>query len=583
MYWRYSIAAISELAETHYVFEQTLVQIQTAMKKQPFTVILFLVVNLLQAQNPLVKQWDYRFGGTRNEVLTSFIQTSDGGFMLGGWSRSDISGDKTQNGWSNDTSDYWVVKLNSSGIKEWDKRFGGIDHDLSPTVYQTRDNGYILGGTSYSDSSGDKTQNNWGFNTSDYWVVKMDSLGNKQWDKRFGGTSAELFSSIEETSDGGYILGGSSESDISGDKTQNCWDPILFADDYWIIKIDSLGNKQWDKRFGGTWVDLLASIKQTTDKGYLLCGNSYSDIGGDKSQNNWGDTIFTQDYWIVKVDSLGNKQWDKRFGGTEEDELYSFSLNYDGGYILGGYSFSDISGDKTQASQGGSDYWIVKIDSLGIKQWDWRFGGTYHEDEMGSIFLTSDNSYLICGTSYSQIGGDKTENNLGAEQMWIVKIDSVGNKTWDKTILTNSHDESSFGVESVNGCYVFANYTSAGIGGEKTQTNWDVTLNWADYWLIKFCDSTIASGLNDAIINSNVLVYPNPFYSQISIVIQKQNLKQATFVIKNVLGQTIFSKQENNLSSNYTKTIDLSFLSKGIYLLDVISGGERTVKKIVKE
>jgi hypothetical protein len=105
------------------------------MKKQTFTLILFSFINLIQAQNPLVKQWDYRYGGTNFDILTSFIHTTDGGFMLAGWSQSDISGDKTQNGWSVDTSDYWIVKLNSSGIQEWDKRFGGINYEFASAIY----------------------------------------------------------------------------------------------------------------------------------------------------------------------------------------------------------------------------------------------------------------------------------------------------------------------------------------------------------------------------------------------------------------------------------------------------------------
>src|SRR5204863_32675 len=146
--------------------------------------------------------------------------------------------------------------------------------------------------------------------------------------------------------------------------------------DYWIVKTDSIGNKQWDKDFGGTNNDELFSIQQTADGGYILGGCSVSGISGDKTQVNWGDI----DYWIVKTDSLGNKQWDKDFGGTSDDFLYSMQQTADGGYILGGISSSGISGDKTQVTWGNSDYWIVKTDSLGNKQWDKDFGGTVTEE-----------------------------------------------------------------------------------------------------------------------------------------------------------------------------------------------------------
>ncbi len=115
--------------------------------------------------------------------------------------------------------------------------------------------------------------------------------------------------------------------------------------------------KQWDKRFGGTDVDPLYSLQQTTDGGYILGGYSVSGIGGDKTEDSRG----YWDYWIVKTDANGVKQWDKRFGGSDYDQLNSLQQTTDGGYILGGWSYSGIGGDKTEDSRGGSDYWIVKL------------------------------------------------------------------------------------------------------------------------------------------------------------------------------------------------------------------------------
>ncbi|HYV95355.1 MAG TPA: T9SS type A sorting domain-containing protein [Chitinophagales bacterium] len=421
-----------------------------------------------------MKQWDYRYGGNDDDRLTCLIKTRDGGFMLGGYSASGSSGDKSQFSWG--LFDYWIVKLDSLGIKQWDKRFGGTEGEIFSTVQHTKDGGYILGGSSSSGISGNKTEPSWG--ATDYWIVKIDSVGVKQWDKRFGGTNVEGLASVEQTSDGGYILGGLSSSGIGGDKTDSSWG----GSDYWIVKTDSLGVKQWDKRFGGSGDEQLMSLKQTTDRGYILGGHSTSGVSGDKSQASWGNW----DYWIVKIDSIGIKQWDQRFGGTDGDYFFSLKQTVDGGYILGGYSDSGISGDKTQPSWGGGDYWIVKIDSLGVKQWDERFGGTANEDELGNITLTTDGGYLIPGPSYSPISGDKTENNLGLEQSWFVKTDSLGTKQWDKTISTTGHDEYSYAVQAKDGCFVFANQTQAGVGGDKTQGSW----GGYDYWVIKYCDTT---------------------------------------------------------------------------------------------
>jgi len=421
--------------------------------------------------------WDYRFGGSDYDNITSLQKTMDGGLILGGWSPSGIGGDKSQPSQGN--WDYWIVKTDSLGNKQWDKNFGGSDQEMLFTVQQTSDSGFILGGYSGSGISGDKTQPVWGpAGDRDFWIVKTDALGIKQWDKDFGGTGSDYLGSIQQTADGGYILGGSSISGISGDKTQ----PSRGNFDYWIVKIDALGIKQWDKDFGGTADDWIFSIQQTMDGGFILGGYSNSLISGDKSQSTWGGN----DYWILKTDSLGNKQWDRDFGGIDQDVLYYIQQTTDSGFILGGCSGSGISGDKTQPTWGAWDYWIVKTDQLGNKLWDKDFGGTSSEDEFGNVTQTQDGGFLIAGTSYSNVGGDKSEANLGAEQSWIVKTDSLGNKIWDKTLLTQGHDEIGFAIETTNpGCYIMSNSTSGGIAGHKTQNSRGAS----DYWIIKFCET----------------------------------------------------------------------------------------------
>ena len=429
------------------------------------------------AQNPLVKQWDYRYGGNDLENLTSFKQTRDGGYLLAGYSYSTTSGDKTQP--LQGFYDFWIVKLDAMGIKEWDKDFGGTNWDQLFSAQQTTDGGYILAGSSWSGSGGDKTQGVVG--TDDYWIVKTDSVGTKLWDRDFGGTSNDELYSIQQTEDGGFILGGYSSSPAGGDKTQN----TLGGADYWIIKTDSLGIKQWDKDFGGTGSEQLTFIQQTNDKGYILGGYSSSGISGDKTQSTFG----LQDYWIVKTDSLGIKQWDQSFGGTLSDYLYSLTQTIDHGYILGGVSWSGISGNKTTPLWGGNitDYWIIKTDSFGNKTWEKDFGGTSDDDVLGNITQTSDSGYLIAGTSYSNISGNKTENNPSLEQSWGLKTNSLGDIEWDKTLFSAGHDESGFAIQTSDGCYAFANCDMGGIGGYKTQTS----QGGDDYWIVKFCDSTL--------------------------------------------------------------------------------------------
>jgi hypothetical protein len=235
--------------------------------------------------------------------------------------------------------------------------YGGSYDDELYSLQQTKDGGFILGGYSNSDSTGDKTQNNKGTQYSyDYWVVKIDSSGTKQWDKSFGGTSSDYLSSIQQTTDGGYILGGYSLSGMGGDKTQNS----RGARDYWVVKIDRNGIKKWDKRFGGNDEDYLNALQQTIDGGYILGGESSSGISGDKTKANFGFAQFVSDFWIVKIDAKGIKQWDSCYGGNGYDGIFALRQTRDTGYIFAGHSSSDSSGAKTETDRGYDDYWVVK-------------------------------------------------------------------------------------------------------------------------------------------------------------------------------------------------------------------------------
>ena len=214
-------------------------------------------------------------------------------------------------------------------------------------------------------------------------MVKIDGSG-----KSNGMPALEeapgILSSLQQTTDGGYILGGYSSSGISGDKTQ-----ASQGRDYWVVKIDGSEVKQWDARFGGSMLRRLNSSANHRG-GYVLGGHSDSGTLGDKTQASRGG----EDCWVVKINGSGVKQWDARFGEAAVDALNALQQTNDGGYILGGFSTSGISGDKTQTSQGSDDYWVVKINSSGVKQWDARFGGS-SSDVPQSLQQTSDRDILL--------------------------------------------------------------------------------------------------------------------------------------------------------------------------------------------
>ncbi|MBK0403509.1 T9SS type A sorting domain-containing protein [Adhaeribacter sp. BT258] len=355
------------------------------------------------------KIWDRTFGGNEEEDLYAVKQTFDGGFILGGNSASGISGDKTQA--SKGMHDCWLIKLDSNGNIVWNKSFGGTGVDRLYSIQQTFDGGFILGGSSTSGANGDKSQSNKG--AYDYWAIKVNINGNKQWDRTFGGTEYEYLRSIIQTSDGGYLLGGESDSGLNNDKSQASRGGF----DMWVIKLDPIGNKIWDKTIGGSSNDYLRSLIQTKEGGFMLSGFSDSPISSEKSQSSNGGN----DYWILKLDPNGNITWDKTFGGNNEDILFSIEQSSDEGFILAGHSNSNISIDKSQVTQGAYDFWVIRLNKTGNKVWDKTIGGS-NNDLCFSMQRTSDNGYILGGYSDSNISGDKSQQSQGFQDYWIVKL-----------------------------------------------------------------------------------------------------------------------------------------------------------------
>lgn len=492
--------------------------------KHKIATLLFLAVITQPAFAQVGVKAQRTVGGNSTDYLNSIYLTQDGGLIAGGFSASDSSAEKTQDGRGG--GDYWVVKFDSKGNIQWDKTIGGNDYDELSSLQQTNDGGYILGGSSLSDSSGEKTENNRDtFRSSvDYWLIKLDSLGHFEWDKTIGGSGNDDLSSIQQTNDGGYILGGYSSSNKSGEKTEDnrCGCNALFIYDYWVVKLDSLGNLQWNKTIGGNIDDELTSIQQTTDGGYILGGGSFSDSSSEKTENsrNGGN-----DYWVVKVDSLGNIQWDKTIGGNDTDELTSIQQTNDRGYILGGSSSSDSSGEKTENSRGCGachiiDYWVVKLDSSGIFEWDKTIGG-FRDDRLSCLQQTSDDGYILGGNSGSDSSGEKTERNrgrFGAFDYWVVKLDSLHNIEWDKTIGGNMGDVLANIVERKPNRYVLGGTSWSSISGNKN----DTSRGSADFWIMSLVYNSDSATTNSISTykysfaiphsksNQEFKVYPNP-------------------------------------------------------------------------
>jgi len=491
----------------------------------------------LFAQEPAI-QWQNTIGGNSDDAISALHQTADGGYILGGTSNSNISGDKTENGLG--SADYWVVKLEVDGSIQWQNTIGGSGDDFLNCLQVTADGGFILGGQSVSNISGDKTENsNGGY---DIWVVKLDATGAIQWQKTLGGDSAENLTSMQQTADGGYILGGSSRSNISGDKTENSKGVV----DYWVVKLDATGSIQWQNTIGGADHDAPESIILTTDGGYILGGYSRSNISSDKTENCLGEL----DYWVVKLNASGDIQWQNTIGGSLDDFLFSIQQTADGGYILGGHSNSNISGDKTENSNGFNDFWVVKLNDTGTIQWQNTIGG-FFDDFLRQIQQTADGGYLLGGFSNSNVSGDKTEKTTGLTDFWVVKLDALGAVQWQNTIGGIDVDNLISLEKTAEGGYILGGYSYSNISGDKTEN----CFGESDYWVIKLAPETVPTGEAPT---ATAIVYPNPTTDVLFV----RSETATTLCLHNSIGQILTTQTLQGQGE-----IDLSRYPNGIYFL----------------
>jgi hypothetical protein len=211
-------------------------------------------------------EWQKSLGGSSEDGANSVRQTSDDGYVIAGYTQSS-NGDVSEN---HGKYDYWVVKLNPTGAIEWQKCLGGSGPDWAESIQQTSDDGYIVAG--YTESNDSDVIGNHGGIYDDFWVVKLDSTGSMEWQKCLGGSSDDFAYDMKQTSDGGYIVAGASVS-TNGDVTGNHGG---YYDDFWVVKLDSTGAMEWQKSLGGANTDNAHSIQQTTDGGYIVAGSTNS-------------------------------------------------------------------------------------------------------------------------------------------------------------------------------------------------------------------------------------------------------------------------------------------------------------------
>jgi len=441
-----------------------------------FPICLYFGFTSVSAQLSLTKLWDKTYGGNQNEEARTMLPTDDGGWLLAGISNSGISSEKSQSGRGD--WDYWVIKVDSAGNKVWDKTFGGSGEDRLATIIKTNDGGFILAGVSLSGISGDKSEPSRG--DKDVWLVKINASGNKIWDKTYGGSANDGMRTIVPTPDGGFLFGGDSGSNPSFEKSA----PFLGSYDYWVIKIDSAGNKLWDKTYGGDALETLNSMV-AVDDGYILAGFTTTGISGDKTAPSRG----AADLWIVKIDFSGNILWQKSYGGNRDDRMFQIIKTANDQVLILSATQSPVSGDKQSESIGDWDYWLFKLDSNGNKLWEQTIGGTgydylYHQ----SLKEDSDQNIFICGYSASNRSGTKSENSKGGNDIWLVKVAADGTIIGDKTIGHTGADVGAQVARTPENDLLVLGYTNSNAGGDKTENS----RGGNDFWLLKYKDRPMA-------------------------------------------------------------------------------------------
>jgi hypothetical protein len=304
--------------------------------------------------------------------------------------------------------DVYVVKLDANGNLQWTKTIGGPKDDWGESLIQTSDGGYVIAGSTYS----------FGVGLSDVYVIKLDANGNPQWTKTIGGPKDDRGFSLIQTSDGGYAIAGETESFGAGRK------------DVYVVKLDANGNLQWTKTIGGENWEAGHSLIQTSDGGYAIAGETNSFGAGD------------YDVYVVKLDAKGNLQWTNTIGGKSDDWGFSLIQTSDGGYAIAGTPYSFDAEDW--------DVYVVKLDANGNLQWTNTIGGPSY-DGGESLIQTSDGGYAIAGDTFSFGAGEK--------DVYVVKLDAKGNLQWTRTIGGKGWDSGRSLIQTSDGGYAIAGDT----------------------------------------------------------------------------------------------------------------------------
>ncbi|WP_431107903.1 hypothetical protein [Winogradskyella poriferorum] len=387
------------------------------------------------------------YGGSKNDSAQSVTATTDGGYIILGYTQSNDN-DITDK--QDESFDYWVLKFDATDQLQWQKTYGGSLDDRGSDIIQTSDGGYAILGYSFS-NDGDATEN---AGLQDYWLVKLDANGNISWEKSFGYQGADSGITMTETNDQGFLVTGILDVTASGGEGNSSRNANRHAGgDYWALKLDISGNLEWSHYFGGNFTDTPYGVIQTNDNGYIVVGSS------DSEDTDISSNIGTYDFWVIKISQSGDLVWEKSFGGSQIDEARAIVKTNDGNYIIAGDTRS--SDNDVSQNKGAADLWFIKISPSGNLIWERTIGGSSF-DVARAIKKSQNNGFLLSGSSRSS-DMDVSENK-GQNDAWVLKTDNNGNLLWETTVGGSNIDFSYDVVELINGSVIAVGDTASSDG-----------------------------------------------------------------------------------------------------------------------
>jgi hypothetical protein len=394
--------------------------------------------------------WALTFGGSQEDFAQSVIPTLDGNILVFG-SSSSIDGDIIDK--TVEESDYWLLKLSIEGTVLWSKTYGGSEEDVGQKVIQTSDGGFAIVG--YSKSNDFDASNNEG--QHDNWILKLDMDGNILWEKSFGFAGHDHAYSIIETNDGGFFMTGYLDITASEGEGSTIRNNRHGVGEYWCHKLDANGNLEWRNYFGGTNNDRSFDVVQANDGDFVIAGFSESNDFDISNSNG------SYDYWVIKLNTVGELIWETSLGGSEIDQARSIIKTQDNAYIIAGNSFS--TDGAISNNYGSSDFLLVKLSNEGTVIWSKNYGGS--QFDFATSINKSSEGYIVTG--YSKSNDNDVDGNYGDNDFWVLKISEQGDIRWKQNFGGSKLDLAYDAFETTEGQIV--------VVGDTESDDVDVNLN----------------------------------------------------------------------------------------------------------